>query len=262
VVCGQAKDSHGHVTLLSIGARTDAVRFSGNHLPGVRPGATEFPKGSTFVELSWFRRPGAGHGPGAEEGTLNLCYNAVDLPVVRGFASAPALRDGDEELSFEVLLEQVAALAGAMRALGIGPESVVGVLLDDPTDRILMLLACLRLGAVHVELVEPAGDIDRHRPHLVATSRPLAYADHVPAASLVRGIPTEDDHRDLDWEIAARAGRTDPAPCAALAPGSTAYVFVGTEVSIVAAVEDDSWAGRTCATLCAGQTIDLTGDLA
>jgi len=211
------------------------------------------------VELSWFRRPGAG-----EPGTLNLCYNAVDLQVVRGAAKTPAVRDAETAVSFEVLLERIASLAGAMRALGVGPESVVGVLLDDPADRLLMLLACLRLGAEHVELAEASvtSEVDQHRPYLVATSRPLEYADHLPAACLVRGVPAEDDSRDLDWDIAVKAGRTDPAPCAALAPGSTAYVVAGVAVPIVAVVEDDSWAGRACATLCAGQTIDLTGDLA
>jgi non-ribosomal peptide synthetase component F len=211
------------------------------------------------VELSWFRRPGAG-----QPGTLNLCYNVVDIHVVKGLAAAPALRDGATELSFEVLLERVAALGGAMRALGIGPESVVGVLLHGPTDRVLMLLACLRLGAVHVELADSGApdEVGRHRPDLVATSRPLTFAGHVPAACLVRGIPTEDDQRDLDWEIAVRAGRTDPAPCAELAPGTTAYVVGGVEVAIAEAVEDDSWAGRLCATLGAGRTIDLTEDLA
>lgn len=216
------------------------------------------------MELSWFRRPGAGHGTGEEGGTLNLCYNAVDVRVVRGEADHPAVLDGDRTVSLAVLLEQIASLAGAMRAVGVEPESAVGVLLDDPADRLLMLLACLRLGAVHVELSaeSPTSGIDQHRPHLVATSRPLGYADHVPAACLVRGLPPEDESRDLDWDIAVKAGRTDPAPCAALAPGSTAYVVAGVAVPIAAAIEDDSWAGRVCATLCAGQTIDLTGDLA
>jgi non-ribosomal peptide synthetase component F len=212
------------------------------------------------VELSWFRRPGTGE----EGGTLNLCYNAVDLHVVKGLANEPAVLDGGDTVSFAVVLEQIASLAGAMRALGVEPSSVVGVLLDDPADRLLMLLACLRLGAVHVALAEasPTSEIDRHRPHLVATSRPLAYAEHSPAACLVRGIASEDESRDLDWDIAVKAGRTDPAPCAALAPGSAAYVVGGVAVPIAEAVTDDSWAGRVCATLCAGQTIDLTGDRA
>ena len=212
------------------------------------------------MELSWFRRPGTG----GEGGTLNLCYNLVDIHVVRGQASEPALLDEGSATSFEVLLERVAALAGAMRALGVAPGSGVGVLLDDPTDRVQMLLACLRLGAVHVELTESAAteEIDRHQPQLVATSRRLNYTGHVPASCLLRGVPAEDDTRDLDWEIAARAGRTDPAPCAELAPGSTAYVVDGVEVSIAAAGEDPSWVGRVCGTLNAGQPIDLTGDLA
>jgi hypothetical protein len=240
-----------------LGEACDPVRFSDNHPPGVMPGATEFSRGSTFVELSWFRRPGVG-----DPGTLNLCYNAVDLHVVRGRATEPAVHGVESTITFEVLLERIASLAGAMRALGVGPESAVGVLLDDPADRLLMLLACLRLGAVHVELSEATAEIDRHRPHLVATSRPLTYADYVPAACLVRGVPPEDDSRDLDWDVAVHAGRTDPAPCAALAPGSTAYIVDGEAVSIAAAVEDGSWAGRVCATLGAGQPIDLTGDLA
>jgi len=216
------------------------------------------------VELSWFRRPGAGHGTGEEEGTLNLCYNAIDLRVVRGEANEPAVLDGEGTVSYAVLLERIASLAGAMRAVGVEPESVVGVLLDDPADRLLMLLACLRLGAVHVELSEEraVSEVDRNRPQLVATSRPLAYADHAPAACLVRGIAPEDESRDLDWDIAVKAGRTDPAPCAALAPASTAYVVAGVAVPVLAVVEDDSWAGRLCVTLCSGQSVDLTGDLA
>jgi non-ribosomal peptide synthetase component F len=213
------------------------------------------------VELSWFRRPGTGDDT-RQQGTLNLCYNAVDLQVVRGQALAPAVRDGEATVSFEVLLERIASLAGAMRSLGVVPESVVGVLLDDPADRLVMLLACLRLGAIQVELYDRNPEIDLHRPHLVATSRPISYAGHVPAACVVRGIAPEDDSRDVDWDIAVKAGRTDPAPCAALAPGSTAYVMGGVAVPIAAAVDDDSWAGRVCATLCAGQTIDLIGDLA
>lgn len=245
--------------LLSVGARNDAVRFSDNHPAGRSRAQPSFSRETPFVEVSWFRRPGAG-----QPGTLNLCYNAVDLRVVRGAANAPAVIDGQATISFAVLLEQIASLAGAMRALGVEPESVVGVLLDDPADRLLMLLACLRLGAVHVEFSDPSpgSEIDQHRPHLVATSRPLEYSRHVPAACLVRKTASQDGSRDLDWDIAVKAGRTDPAPCAALAPGSTAYVVAGVAVPIAAALEDDSWAGRACATLCAGQTIDLTGDRA
>lgn len=264
MVCGQASDSHGHVTT-PLGWGTERRRtLLGQPSAGPEVGATEFFRGSTFVELSWFRRPGAGHGTGEEGGTLNLCYNAVDLRVVRGEANEPAVLDGEKTVSCAVLLEQIASLAGAMRALGVEPASVVGVLLDDPADRLLMLLACFRLGAVHVELSEasPTSEIDRHRPHLVATSRQLVYTGHVPAACLVRGVMPDDDRRELDWDIAVKAGRTDPAPCAALAPGSTAYVVDGVAVPIEDALQDDSWAGRVCATLCAGQTIDLTGDLA
>lgn len=204
------------------------------------------------MELTWFRRPGP-DGPG----TLNLCFNAVDLHVVHARATEPAVRTATAELDFATLLERVGALAGAMRGLGIGPGSGVVGLLDDPLDRLFLLLACLRLGAVHLDLdpVADAESIARFGPHLVATSR--AVDTSAAAVVLLRGLAPEDATREVDWEIAVRAGRTDPAACVDLSPDSPAYVVGGETVSLLDLTTHDSWAGRASAALCAGGPLDL-----
>jgi non-ribosomal peptide synthetase component E (peptide arylation enzyme) len=190
------------------------------------PPQPNFDREGACVELSWFRRPGE-----AGAGTLNLCFNAVDRHVVHGAATETAVRDGATTLDFARLLQDVAALAGTMRNLGVAPGAAVGVALDDDLERLLVLLACLRLGAVYVE-----GDLTPRETHLVVE----------PGAV----------------QPAVRAGRTDPAPCAELAPGTTAYVLDGEAVLLADAADHPSWAGRVCATLCAAQPLDLTGDRA
>jgi hypothetical protein len=96
------------------------------------------------VELTWFRRPGP-----ETPGTLNLCYNALDVHVVRG------------DLERITLLEQVAALAGVLQGLGIAAGEYVAESLDDEDERALLLLALLRIGAVLV-----IGEADGVEPKL------------------------------------------------------------------------------------------------
>lgn len=201
------------------------------------------------MELSWFRRPGETGG-----GTLNACFNAVDRHVVRGAADHPAVRGDTGEVDFATLLEQVGALAGVLRGFAVDAGTPVAAALDDPRDRLLFLLACLRLGAVHAELSDPAAAV----PFLVASSRPVPDG-LAPTATLLRGVPVTDAERELDWDVALRMGRTDPAACADVPAAATAYVVDGAPVALVDAATHDSWPGRALATLCAGQALDLTG---
>lgn len=177
------------------------------------------------MELTWFRRPGDG-----DPGTLNLCFNAVDLPVVRGAATDLAVRGPDRDVDYANLLEQVASLAGVLVSLGVGQGSRVGVRREDAFGRLLLLLACLRLGAVYVD----------------------------PSADDVTLEVTEEH----DLVAAVRAGRNDPAACAVLAPIEAAYVLSGSPVALADALGDDSWAGRALGALCSGRAVDLTGGVA
>ena len=199
------------------------------------------------VQPVWFRPPSADR-----PGTLNLCFGALDVHVVRGRASEPAVRTGRGLLDFATVLEHVAALAGALRLLDVRVGEGVRLALDDPYDDLVAMLACARVGAVH-------GDVDR--PVLLVTSRDLD--DPAARARLLRGVAPRaarpGTERDVPWEMAVRAGRDDPAPCVPLAADATAWVSHGRPVPCREALEEDSATGRLHASLTAGRPVDLSG---
>jgi hypothetical protein len=156
------------------------------------------------VELTWFRRPGP-----ETPGTLNLCYNAVDVHVIRG------------DLSRVTLLEQVAALAGVLQGLGVAEGEYVAESLDDERERVLLLLALLRIGGVLL-----IGGADGIEPRL----------------SIEPG----------QIEPAVRVGRQDPAGCADLSPDAPALRVDGVPATQLQALERDDWAGRIITLLCEG----------
>jgi hypothetical protein len=192
------------------------------------------------VELTWFRRPSPG-----ESGTMNACYNAVDRHVISGAADQPALV-GSRTLDFAALLEQVAALAGAVEALGVRRGDSVRILLDDPMQRALARLACERLGAVH-------GDVSA--PGLVVASRDV---DEPGArARILSGVAVRDPERDVDWRLAIKAGREQPAGCTPIPGDAPAYVVAGEVVAVDALATHDSELGRLHSSLYAGRPADL-----
>jgi len=193
------------------------------------------------VELTWFRKPGTGR-----PGTLNLCYNALDRHVIGGAATSPALVTGLATIDFATLLERVAALAGALRVLGVQPGVLVRVELEDPADEVLAGLACARLGAVHGDVAAPV---------VLVTSRDVD--EPTARVRLLRGPAPRDPERDVDWAVAVKAGREEPAPCAELRPDAPAYVDGVEVVAAADTVGHPSRFGQLLATLCAGRPIDL-----
>lgn len=144
-----------------------------------------------MADVHWFRAPTDG-----DAGTLNACYSALDIHVIRGRADDVALPDPDRDWTFARLLTEVAACGGVLRAFGV----VVGdrvVLSDLPrATGVVAALAVARLGGVGT--YDNSGGAD--------------------AAVQVRageaGVVFTVDGEDLPWDVAMRAGRTDPAPCA------------------------------------------------
>lgn len=195
------------------------------------------------MQLTWFRRPAAD-----SPGTLNLCYNAVDRHVIRGAAEEVAVRRGAGDVTHAGLLEQVGALAGAMRGLGVGAGSAVAADLQDPFDRLLVLLATLRLGAGFADGSASAHD-------LAVIDRPGLDA----GVRIHRGLPVEDEVHEVDWDMAYRAGRTDPAACADVPGDAPAYLLADGAVATTDAIGHRSWMGEACATLAGGRVLDLTG---
>lgn len=195
------------------------------------------------MDLTWFRKPGP-----QQPGTLNLCYNALDRQVIRGRARDPAVRTVGGTLDFATLLERVAALAGALRVLGVEPGSGVRTRLADPVDALLAALACERLGAVHGEVEAPAVLVTSHDED-----------ERSARVRVLRGVPVVDDRRDVDWDLAVKAGRDEPAPCAEVTPGSAAWCTPGESIAVRDAIGHGSRLGGWHALLCAGLPLDLTG---
>lgn len=157
--------------------------------------------------VSWFRTPSDG-----DPGTLNACYQALDLHVIRGRADEVALDLAGRPLTFAWLLAEVAACAGVLRAFGVGVAApvVVGAL---PAEAgLVVALAVARVGGV------------------------ATYDEEADArvAVLQRDgeVVVRADAEDLPWDVAMRAGRTDPAGCADV-PGDAVLARRGSDALTV-----------------------------
>ena len=155
--------------------------------------------------VSWFRPPADG-----DPGTLNACYEALDIHVVRGRADDVAATLDGEQHTFASLLTEVAACAGVLRAFGVGlgDRVVVGEL--SPQNRVVVPLAVARVGGL------------------------AAYDNTAGATGKVRvdatGFGVDGD--EVPWDVAMRAGRTDPAGCADV-PGDAVLATHGEHVLTV-----------------------------
>ncbi|NYE34898.1 hypothetical protein F4692_000002 [Nocardioides cavernae] len=139
----------------------------------------------------WFRAPTDG-----DPGTLNACYEALDLHVIRGRADDVALALDGAERTFAHLLTEVAAFAGVLRAFGVDVGDQVALGSVPPETGAVALLAAARVGAVVQHDDSPGAE------------------GSVVVRSAADGVVVSADGEDLPWEVAMRAGRTDPAGCA------------------------------------------------
>lgn len=118
----------------------------------------------------------------------SLAFDLLDRHVVDGLGDDIACTDASGTLTFAQLLERSAALAGGLAAVGVQPGDEVGVEVSRGNLRVVIVCACVRLGAV------PSGQ------GAIGIS---AGDDRV----LVR---TGDD--EIDLALLAKAGATEPAP--------------------------------------------------
>jgi propionyl-CoA synthetase len=192
------------------------------------------------------------------DASLNTCFNALDRHVAAGRADQPALiydspvTGTTRQLTYAALLEEVAAFAGVLRGLGVDKGDRVVVYMPMVPEAVIAMLACARLGAVHSVVFggfasrELAVRIDDARPKAIVSascgiepSRVVAYkplldealdlASHEPAACVIVQRPQLEadlrEGRDIDWAVAMRAGRLEPAPCVEVAATDPLYVL-------------------------------------
>ena len=164
-------------------------------------------------ELHWFRAPSDG-----DPGTLNACYEALDIHVVRGRADEVALSLDTTDRTFAWLLTEVAACAGVLRAFGVDVGDQVALGAVPQETGAVVVLAAARVGA------------------------PVQYDDSAGAEGKVvvrgtaDGVVLTVDGEDLPWDVAMRAGRTDPAGCADVPGDAVLSRHAGDTLTVLAAL--------------------------
>jgi propionyl-CoA synthetase len=192
------------------------------------------------------------------DATLNTCYNALDRHVVSGRGEQAAVIHESPvtgtraTLSYAEMVEKVAAFGGVLRSLGVEKGDRVLIYMPMIPEAVIAMLACARIGAVHSVVFggfaahELAVRIDDARPTVVVAAscglepsrvveykplldRALDAAAHHPAACVVKQRPQAEapmtEGRDLDWDVAMKAGALDPAPCVEVAATDPLYVL-------------------------------------
>jgi propionyl-CoA synthetase len=187
---------------------------------------------------------------------LNTCYNALDRHVERGRAGQTALiydspvTDSRKSFTYRDLRDQVAKLAGAIAAAGVGKGDRVIIYMPMIPEAVMAMLACARLGAVHSVVFggfaanELATRIDDCSPQLMLTAscgiepgrivlyKPLLdqaieLARHKIASCLVFQRPQAAASmvkgRDLDWNEAVAAAR--PHDCVPVKATDPLYIL-------------------------------------
>ncbi|QRY81389.1 propionyl-CoA synthetase [Pseudomonas sp. PDNC002] len=190
------------------------------------------------------------------DGRLNTCYLALDRQIELGRGNQVALiydspvTNTQQRFSYLELRDEVARLAGALRALGVEKGDGVIIYMPMVPQAAMAMLACARLGAVHSVVFggfaphELALRIDDAKPKLVLTAscglefervieykplvdKALELASHQPAHVLVLQRPQAmaelQAGRDLDWrETLAHAQPADPVH---VASGDPLYIM-------------------------------------
>ncbi|MGZ5416193.1 MAG: propionyl-CoA synthetase [Nocardioides sp.] len=192
------------------------------------------------------------------EATLNTCYNALDRHVAAGHAERTALVYDSpvtgtvQRFSYAELLEKVATFAGALRGFGVEKGDRVVIYMPMIPEAVIAMLACARIGAVHSVVFggfaphELAIRIDDARPKVVVSAscgiepsrvveykpmldRALDLAEHKPDVCVVKQRPQSEatmvEGRDVDWNLAMKAGRTAMAECVEVAATDPLYVL-------------------------------------
>ena len=191
--------------------------------------------------------------PGAR---VNSCYNALDRHVDAGRGDQAALIYDSamtgrvKTFTYRQLLEEVARLAGAMKARGVGKGDRVIIYMPAVPEAVFAMLACARLGAVHSVVFggfaarELATRIDDARPRFILSAscglepkKVVAYKPlldealelcaHKPECCFILQRPELQARlvpgRDLDWNEALQGA--EPAPYVPVAATDPLYIL-------------------------------------
>jgi propionyl-CoA synthetase len=189
-------------------------------------------------------------------GEMNTCYNAVDRHVEQGRGEQVAIIYDSpvtgtvRKISWTELQEQVAKLAGALKAQGAEKGDTIIIYMPMIPEALVAMLACARLGVIHSVVFggfaanELAIRIDHAQPKMIICAsgaiegkKQLAYkplveaaieqSEHKPEKTIVfqrdflRAELSQDS--DLDWQEIVQAA--EPADCVPVAATDPLYIL-------------------------------------
>jgi amino acid adenylation domain-containing protein len=151
----------------------------------------------------------------------DLCAHHLIEAQVRRTPDAPAVRSGSEQLTYRELDERANRLAHYLQRRGVGPESLVGVVLERAPEVAVALLGILKAGGAYVPL-DPAYPKDR-LAFLIADARLPLLLTQERLRSQLPTCSAEVIALDADWEVIASQPAIDPA--CATRPDNLAYAI-------------------------------------
>lgn len=169
-----------------------------------------------------------------EAGTVLLRWNRTGLAGGAGHTlhglfeeqarrrpDAPALLFGDEQVDYATLNARSNRLAHHLRSLGVGPGSLVGILLERSVEMVVAMLAVLKAGGAYVPL-DPAFPGERIEFMMADAALAVVVTQSGLAATLGQGAP-----RTVCMDAEAPLLERQPAqdPCAAAVDTDLAYVI-------------------------------------
>ncbi|MEU6075793.1 amino acid adenylation domain-containing protein [Micromonospora sp. NPDC047074] len=171
--------------------------------------------------------PGATAGSGSTDGTSNSGVTGsagtlADLvvPYAAATPEAPAVVCGPDTLTYRELDRRANRLAHWLRARGVGPDGLVGVLLEQSVDVAATLLGVLRAGGAYLPLdpEQPAGRLAL----MLADARPTVV---LTSADLRDRLPADAPAAHLDEIAGEVAAAPDTPPRTGTSGDNLAYVI-------------------------------------
>lgn len=140
------------------------------------------------------------------------------------YADRVFIKFGDERLTYKTANETVNRYAAVLAARGVGHGDVVGVMLRNSPDAVLLMLAIVKCGAIAGMLnYHQRGDVLKHSIGLLSATAVVAepdFVDHiVESGADTTGLMTVEELRRL----ATTAPTTNPASASAVLAKDKAF---------------------------------------
>lgn len=213
--------------------------------------------------LKWFKKPTNilskdenGFDRWFADGTLNMCYLAVDKHVEAGYGEQTAIiydspvTQQKIMYSFNEVQKRVSRLAGGLRDLGVKKGDTVIIYMPMIPHAAFSMLACARIGAIHSVVFggfapnELAIRIDDCKPKVIITAtsgmevdRLIAYkplvdeaisiAKHKPEKVIVyqRNLGAINNKDEIYVSYKKLVKRSDPVPCVEMRSTDPLYIL-------------------------------------